>query len=180
MKYEYRLIVRIFLALIIPYKIFYPLFTFITIYPSFLITKLLYPGAVLYYSEKIISLCSRTLDFVPACIAASAYYLLLLLILLTKDIKLKDRVYMFLIGAALILAMNIVRIEILIIALLEFGKSWFDSVHLLFWRFLSSVYVFLVWIYLVKKFKVKSIPVYSDLKDLYKKSSLKKKKRKRR
>ena len=64
--------------------------------------------------------------------------------------------------------MNILRIDLLIFVLLEFGSDLFDKIHLVFWNFISGLYVAFVWIFLVKKFKVKSIPVVSDVKELYK------------
>jgi hypothetical protein len=45
-----------------------------------------------------------------------------------------------------------------------YGSVYFDKVHYFIWYFLSTVIVVLIWIYNVKKFKIKSIPVYSDLK----------------
>ena len=82
---------------------------------------------------------------------------------------------MFFLGSLLILGMNLLRIIILIVLDVEFGKDYFDAVHLIFWNFVSGVYIALVWIFLVKKFKVSKIPYYSDLKYFYKKSFLRKK-----
>ena len=174
MKYEYSLILRLIVILLIPLKIFYVIFTPLTIFPSYFLLKLFNYEILMSYSDKYFVIGNYTLDFVPACIAASAYYLLFLLILATKDIKLRTRINMFLLGSLLILAMNIIRVEILIIALVEYGKTLFESIHLIFWRFVSVVYVFFVWIFLIKRYKVKSIPVYSDLRMLYKKSLFKK------
>ena len=84
---------------------------------------------------------------------------------------------MFLLGSLLILGMNLLRIVILVVLNVEFGASYFDAVHLLFWNFVSGVYIALVWIFLVKKFKVDKIPYYSDLKYFYEKSFLKKRKK---
>ena len=108
------------------------------------------------------------INIIPACIAGIAYALLLFLIIFTKGISLKKSVRMFLFGSLLILLMNILRIDLLIFVLLEFGSDLFDKIHLVFWNFISGLYVAFVWIFLVKKFKVKSIPVVSDVKELYK------------
>ncbi len=175
MKYEHSLILRLIIILLLPLKIFYIIFTPLTILPSYFLLKLLNYGILMDYANKYFVIGNYTLDFVPACIAASAYFLLFLLVLSTKDIKLRTRITMLLLGSLLILAMNVIRVEILIIALVEYGKTLFDSIHLIFWRFVSVVYVFFVWILLIKKYKVKSIPVYSDLKELYRKSLLKNK-----
>ena len=73
---------------------------------------------------------------------------------------------LFFIGSLLILLMNIFRIDILILSSVKFGKVWFDAIHMIFWKFLSTLYVAFVWIFLVKKFKIKTIPIYSDIKYL--------------
>ena len=85
---------------------------------------------------------------------------------------------MFFLGSLLILAMNLLRIIILIVLDIEFGKDYFDAVHLLFWNFVSGIYIALVWIFLVKKFKVSMVPYYSDLKYFFDKSLLKRSKSK--
>jgi hypothetical protein len=69
--------------------------------------------------------------------------------------------------------MNILRIDLLIAAFVSLGKEWFDTIHLVFWKFVSGVYVALVWIFLSKKYKIRSIPIYTDIKYLYNKSFLK-------
>ena len=112
--------------------------------------------------------------FIEACIATYAYYLIILLTLLTKEITLKTRIKIILIGSGLILLMNIIRIFILITITMNYGLYWFDIIHLAFWKFLSGIYVALVWILLVKIYKIKSIPIYDDIKYLYERSFLKK------
>ena len=69
----------------------------------------------------------------------------------------------------------LLRIVVLILVLYYAGQNWFDLIHLVFWRFVAGFYVALVWIFLVNKFKVKSIPVYSDVKELL--ESIKRKKK---
>ena len=63
--------------------------------------------------------------------------------------------------------MNVLRIDLLLIILIEGGSDSFDKVHLLFWNFVSGVYVAFVWIFLVKKFKVSEIPIWNDIIYLY-------------
>src|SRR3989344_1881903 len=75
----------------------------------------------------------------------------------------------FFVGSLLILAMNLIRIDVLIIVLIEKGVNYFETLHLFFWKILSSVYVALVWIFMTYKFKVKEIPVVDDFKTLKKK-----------
>ena len=170
MKYPTKLIFRLAIALIIfiiPFNFFNFLFSKMTLYPSFLFVLIKYSNAILENNYMIVN--DHVLKFIPACIGTSAYYLLSLLILSTKDIKLKTRIYIFLLGSLLILTLNIVRIDILIYILMKYGSNLFRAVHLFFWEFVSSIYVAIVWLFLARKFKIKAIPVYSDLKYLIKK-----------
>ncbi len=174
-KYEHQLIIRILIAILITIvflKLFYRIFFPLTIYPVYYFLKLFFEGSLI---GNIILINEYNLNFIEACVATMAYFLLAMLILFTKDINLKKRIYMFLVGSILILAFNIIRIIVLIIILLVYGANAFESVHLFIWGFVSTLYVFLVWIILIKMFKVKSIPIYSDLKELYKKSYFRKK-----
>lgn len=173
MKYSNRLIIRIFLILLVAVlnlKIFYFLFSKLTFYLTYI--SLFFYKPIISGSNLIIN--NEILEFVPACIAGSAYFLLVLLILFTKDIKFKKRIYMFLLGSLLILVANIIRLDLLIIIFVSYSKNLFENLHMFFWKVLSSVYVALVWIFLVYKFKVKKIPVYSDI--LYLTKSLKRRK----
>ncbi len=181
MKYTQELFIRVGIAVllfVIPVNVFYLLFAKITLWGSLSIFYLL--GYPIQVNGHILSLNGQGLEFVSACVATSAYYLLALLVLLTKDIKLKDRFYVFISGGLLILLMNLIRIDILIYLLIEFGKNWFENVHIIFWHFVSSIYVAAVWIFLTYKFKIKSVPVYSDFKFLLSKSVFRKNVKKRR
>lgn len=150
-------------------KIIYPLISPITFKTSFY--------SLFYYSPLLLDSTSFSienfkLNFVPACTAASAY-LLLTLLTLGVDLKPKKAIKILLLGSLLIFTANIVRIDILVITLVEFGSRAFDTIHLFFWKILSSIYVVLVWIFLTKYFKIKEIPIYSDFKRilrLYRKS----------
>ena len=168
MGYYKNLVIRIVIALIIfiiPYSLINYLLLKLTLYGS-------YPLLLTKYSPTIIGnsfmINNNLLNIISACVATSAYYLLLVLIIFTKDLRLKTSIYLFLIGSTLILAANIIRIDILIFIFLEYGKNIFERFHLFIWEFISSIYVALVWIFLVKKFKIKTIPVYSDIKYLIK------------
>lgn len=174
MKYEKKLIIRIgaaILLMIMPLagiNIFDIILQKPTMYISYIPIKLL--GYNISINGNLIQIGDHLLRFISACTATSAYYLLAILILLTKDIKLKKAGNMFLIGTLLILAMNIVRIDILLIVLMEKGTNMFESLHIIFWEVLSSLYVATVWIFLIKKFNIKTVPAVSDIKELYKKS----------
>jgi hypothetical protein len=44
------------------------------------------------------------------------------------------------------------------------GTILFDSVHLIFWYFISILFIIIIWFTLVKKFNIKEIPILSDVK----------------
>jgi exosortase/archaeosortase family protein len=177
MKYLLKLLIRLLTAAIFRSPFFSLIFGPLTILFSYLSLIPFGYNPIIDFSTNTIVINGHYLKFIPACTAAAAYYLLLLLIILTKDIEFKTRLKMMLFGSLLILAMNIIRIDILIIALVDFGKEWFNVIHMAFWRFISSIYVALVWIFLINKYKIKTIPIYSDIKYLYSISSLKKRKK---
>ena len=104
------------------------------------------------------------MEFIEACAATLAYILLGILILLTYGISLKKGIKLFLIGSLLIFIANLIRIEVLIYILVNYGIDYFNTLHLFIWKIVSSVYVALVWIFLCYKYKIKGIPVYSDIK----------------
>lgn len=180
MRYVKELVARILIALLllaIPVNVFYFLFSKITLLASLPFLYLL--GCSVSVKGYTLFLDGQSLEFIPACVATSAYYLLALLVLLTKDVKIRTRFYLFLSGSLLIFFMNVIRIDVLLYFLLKFGENWFERFHIFFWHFVSSVYVAAVWIFLTYKFKIKSVPVYSDFKFLLSKSIFAKKKKKR-
>lgn len=179
MRYVKELIIRVLVAialLVLPINVFYFLFSKITLWGSLPILYLL--GYSVNVEGYTLLIDGQNLEFIPACVATSAYYLLALLVLLTKDLKLKMRLFLFLLGSLMILTLNIIRIDILLYVLLNLGENWFEKFHIFFWQFLSSVYVAAVWIFLTYKFKIKFVPVYSDLKFLLSQSIFGKKRKK--
>jgi len=180
MKQIKDIVTRIIIALallMVRFNIFYFLLSKITLYGSLPLLYLL--GYSMDVAGNNVFIDGQSLEFISACVATSAYYLLALLILLTKDIKLKDRLYLMLYGSLLILIMNIIRIDILLYVLVEFGQNWFEKFHIFFWHVVSSIYVALVWIFLSYKFKVEGVPIYSDFKYLLSLSVFGRKKRSR-
>ena len=152
--------------------VFYIIFTPLTIYPVYHLFNLLFEsvliGNVIYVGEKVI-------EIIPACVAGAAYYLLLILNLITPSIKIKKRTKMIVWSFAVLLILNILRIFLL--GLLYLGDfAWFDIAHKIFWYFFITLFVVAIWFKEVKKYKIKEIPFYSDLKFLYKNSLLKSKK----
>lgn len=152
--------------------IFYFIFTPLTIYPVFFLFSLFFDVSL---SNSIISLNGCPfIELIPACIAGSAYYLLFILNLSVPNIKLSKRLVMIISSFVLLLLINIIRIFGLGLMFFS-GTKWFDITHEAFWYFGSIVLVVLIWFSEVKLFKIKDIPIYSDIKFLYNLSRLNKK-----
>lgn len=145
--------------------LFYFIFTPLTIYPTYFLLNLFY-DAVLVNNVILLNL-SLPIELIPACIAGSAYYLLLILNLSTPKIKIKKRIKMIAISFLALLILNIFRLFLL--SVLAFSNSpLFDLTHKLFWYLISVVFVIGIWIFQIRKYKINEIPLYSDLKFLYK------------
>ncbi len=142
--------------------IFYFVFTPLTTYPVNFILNLFVPT---YLSPGEILMESVLIQLIPACIAGSAYYLLLVLNLTTPQIKKRGSAILFSFSSLLIL--NILRIVALSF-LFYFNSDWFNFTHKISWYFLSVFFVMLIWFFEVKIFKIKSVPFFSDLKNLIK------------
>ena len=163
MKYWLKLVFRVLLAFLIKPEFFYFSLLFLTMAFPYLFLKFLSYNVEFIFASKTLIVNGIEFEFVKACIATSAYYLLALLILTTKDIDLKKSIKMFLLGGLLIFVMNVLRVTLLIIVVKNFGINWFEAIHLTFWYVVSSVYVFLIWIFLIRFYKIKNIPVYTDI-----------------
>ncbi len=146
---------------ILAVNLFYLLFAPLTAYLSFFLISLFHRAATL--DGMFITVGSQVIELIPACVAASAYLLLALLILLTRGISLKKGLLMFVVGSVFILVANVIRIEVLVALLLTKQVNYFETLHLLFWKILASVYVVGVWIVLCRWFHIKTIPLYSDI-----------------
>jgi len=83
--------------------------------------------------------------------------------------KIETRIKMIFFAFAALLFFNVSRITILSLIFLE-GLPIFVALHQLFWYFLSTIFVVIIWFSEVKIFKVKEIPFYSDFKLLHKHS----------
>ncbi len=164
MNYLKSLFIRIILCFV-PISLFSFVLTPITIYGSYI---LLFSFFDVVVKGKILFVNGFPFEIVEACVATTAYFLLWLLCFLTKDIKLKIRLKLLLYGFLLILGMNLIRIALLVFIAMKYGFAWFTLVHLAFWNFVTGIYVALVWIFLVMKFKIYGVPVYDDLRTLYK------------
>ncbi len=150
------------LSAIPSFWLFYLIFTPLTIYPSYFILNLFFD--ISKYENSFFFLGSTaSIDIINACVAGSAYYLLLILNLSIPDIKLIKRIKMIIFSFILFLIANILRI-VLLSAVYLLKPNLFDITHKLSWYFGSIVLVVLIWFFIIKKFKVKGVPFYSDLK----------------
>ena len=110
-----------------------------------------------------------TIELIKACVAGSAYYLLFILNMSVPKIKITKRLKMILFSFITLLIINLLRIFALSVMYVN-HVSWFGLAHKLFWYAGSIIFVLLIWFHQVKKYKIKEIPFYSDLKFLYKKA----------
>jgi exosortase/archaeosortase family protein len=165
------LIIRYSLLVIFAFPsfwLFYLIFTPLTVYPVFLVLSLFFHPAL--QGNTIIISCTP-IEIIGACVAGSAYYFLAILNLSIPSIKLKKRLKMILFSFSILLFLNVLRIVSLSLIYLR-GSSWFDFAHKAFWYTGSVAFVVLIWFAEVRLFKIKQIPIYSDLKSLFKSSSI--------
>lgn len=174
MKKEYiNLVLRYLILIIVAIPnlyLFYLIFTPLTVYPVYFVFNLFYDVVL---SNNTLLFNGYDLEIVNACVAGAAYYLLLMLNLATPKIKIKKRLKMILFSFSALLTLNVIRI-IFLGFLHVAGSAFFDITHLVFWYFISIIFVVGLWFFQVKYFKIKEIPFYSDLKFLYKNSLFKK------
>jgi len=123
---------------------------------------------------NLIQTTKATIEIAPACVAGSAFYLLLILILSSANIKPITRTKTILTALILLFTLNVLRILILI-PLIRWPH--FQTIHWTIWHFASTIFVVATWLAVIKMFKIKSIPIYSDIKYLI--NSTKKPKRKK-
>lgn len=128
------------------------------------------------------------IEIIPACVAGSAFYLLFLLVVSTAELDVKKRVLVLITSLSILFFLNTLRLVLLVLLV---TTPYFDAIHWVFWHLISTVFVVAIWVSMVYIYKIKTIPVYSDLKFLasllksaktpktkvVKKTSLKKKKK---
>ena len=145
--------------------IFYFIFTPLTVYPVYYLLKLFFNATL---SGNMITFKGLEIQLIKACVAGSAYYLLLILNLSTpmnSKTRLSSITFLF----SSFLVINILRIFVFSLFLINF-LNLFSTLHLIFWYFLSTIIVVGLWLLNLKIFKIKSIPVYTDIKFLSKKT----------
>ena len=171
MKNALKIFIRYLIIVLIAIPnlfIFYFIFTPVTIYPLLGLFKIFFKEVLLI--ERTFQISDRFfIEIINACIAGSAYYLLFILNFSIPNIKIKKRIKMLLFSFAFLLILNILRIFILSLIFVYSSENFFDITHKLFWYFGTTIFVVLIWFIEVKTFKIREIPIYSDIKLLIKK-----------
>lgn len=177
MKYTHSLIIRVVLALlllIVPTGIFHinlfqAIFETATLKLTYILLKIADVEAVIgnYGVRTAIDIFGQyTVKVVKYCVTASAYYLYTLLVILVYDIRIRKRIELLILGYFAIFTMNLVRILILIIMLVEKGQDSFATAHDFLGTMLSIFYVIIIWVLFSLSMKIKNIPIITDVKIL--------------
>jgi len=159
-----RYFVLVVLGIGLYFKLFYIVFTPLTVYPVYGILSLFFqnanllPGNLLFFGGVYAQI-------IAACVAGAAYFLLLILNL-TTPMSWRQRTKSIVFLLFLFLVLNIARI-LIFAGLLVSGTQYFDEAHMLVWYLGSTVLVVFLWFLNVWLFKIKEIPIYSDFKDLF-------------
>ena len=82
--------------------------------------------------------------------------------LTTRGIRWLERIKIFVINAMSLLVLNILRIIVLAVLLVN-SSVMFETLHFIFWHIISVIFVVAIWIFSVRYYKIKGIPVYSDI-----------------
>lgn len=143
------------------FYILYKILTPITIHSTNIIIRLFVPTVL---SGDIIHFGHSTIEIAPPCVAGAAFFLLIALLLSIPDVKIRTRLYAIATAILSLLFINIMRI--LILAPLT-NVKYFEIIHWVFWNVLSTIFVVGIYLAVVKYYKIKNIPVYSDLKYIW-------------
>ena len=165
-KETFDLIIRYVLLAILPLGslyIFYLIFTPLTVYPAYWVFNALYGAKLLL--GNIIYFKGYYAEIIGACVAGAAYYLLLILNL-TTPMHIKKRIKSILFLLLTFLIINITRIVIFGL-LFSKGFKYFDLAHELVWYIGSTLIVVVVWFANVWLFKIREIPIYTDMLHLF-------------
>ena len=137
--------------------IFYALFTPLTTRTFATILNIFSPATLL---NNTIVFQGTSIHIIPACVAGAAFYLLFILTLATP-VKAKKIAQILLFSFTTFFILNIFRLTILAFTL---QSIYFNTLHLIFWYLLSTFFVVGIWLLNIKLFKIKKVPVYSDLR----------------
>jgi len=176
MRYVNSLATRIVLALsllVIPIiaqkNIFQILFEYLTLNSTYFLLRLSNIDATIgsYGVKHAIDILGEyTINVVKYCVTASAYYFYTLLVIMVYDVSIWKRIRLLIFGYVAIFAMNIARILILIVMLVERGPEYFTTAHDFLGTALAIFYVIIIWILFSIALGIKNIPVIGDIKIL--------------
>ena len=105
-----------------------------------------------------------TTEIAASCVAALAYYFMFVLIFSTDHVKPAKRLMALAGSFTILFVLNIARMVFLVFIV---HKPYFNTAHFLFEHLFFSVVVVAVWAGIAFFMKIKTVPVYSDLKYLY-------------
>ncbi len=145
------------------FYLFYKILTPLTLQVSYFLLSLFFQVELI---NNTLIISEYFIDIIPACVAASAYYLLLILNL-TIPMQTKQRIKLIPLSLLILFSFNIVRIFIFSILFVN-DFVFFEVLHYFFWYFLSIFIVVGIWFFETKIFKIKAIPFYTDIKFLIK------------
>jgi exosortase/archaeosortase family protein len=140
------------------YKILTPLTVFSVSRAISLFTKVIVAGNFIYLEDF-------SVELIRACVAGSAFFLMFILVFSTADIKPKKRAFALLTSLVMLFLFNFLRI-IFLIFIYSPSSNYFSAIHWILWNFVSVFFVVGIWFFVVKIYKIDSIPVYSDIKYL--------------
>lgn len=169
---RYFILLALVILLLLPFSnpIIYRILTPLTIYPAIILLKIFVTVFLITNPETltpVLILGGRTLiEIVPACIAGAAYILILILNL-SVPMKIKNRITALLSSFIILLIFNILRI--FAFSLLYHNLvPYIDLTHRIFWYIISTIFIIGIWFLMVKLYKIKEIPFYSDIKFMLK------------
>ncbi len=168
-SFIYSIFIRYIILVLVAlpnFWIFYFLFTPLTVYPVYILLNIFFDvilsSNVIFFANIV-----SPIEIVDACVAGSAYYLLLIFNLSIPNIDFSKRLKMISFAFGSFLIINILRIVILS-AIFVLKPDMFDITHKLSWYLGSIILVVGIWFLEVKKFNIKEIPFYSDVKSILK------------
>jgi len=173
-KFLTGMFARYFALLLIGTNSLYTIYAILTPLTIFTTVKILSIFTTPILTNNFINMPGATIEIIPACVAGAAFYLLLILILSTPNIKPVTRIKTIITAIAILFTLNILRI-LTLIPLIK--SAHFQTIHWIIWHFASTIFVVAIWLTVTKIYKIKSIPIYSDIKYLI--NSIKNPKRKK-
>ncbi len=163
----WELIPRYLILLVLGFfnlKFFYFIFSPLTVHPVFWIVSLFNDNARLL-AGNLIFFEGLYAEIIPACVAGAAYYLLLILNL-TTPMNINKRIKSILFLVFVFLFLNIARI-LFFMGFLAAGYQYFDLAHSITWYFGSTLLVIIIWFVNIWLFKIRAIPIYTDVKRIF-------------